>query len=143
MRRFEFIGHIADARMKIEGDTLEELFIAGMEGMFDFAKKGFCSGPADYSVSETIKIYSTDATALLIDFLSELLTFSQEKKAVFCSVKFLNFETDGHPMSSLEAEVSGAQVDSFDEDIKAVTYHEANIVKNANGNFETTIIFDI
>ena len=142
MRSFEFIGHIADARMKIEGDTLEELFTAGMEGMFDFAKRGFCLASRDYPISENIKISSPDTTALLIDFLSALLTLSHEKKAVFCSVKFLNLETK-EQTARLEAEVFGAQVDSFDEDIKAVTYHEAEIRKNEKGNFETNIVFDI
>ena len=146
MRRYEFVGHIADARMKISGDSLEELFAAGMEGMFEFAKTGCCSDfatpnpPAggEGRVSEIIKITSADTTALLVDFLSELLTLSHEKKAVFCRVKFMKLtETE------LEAEVSGAPVDSFDEDIKAVTYHEANIVKTPSGVYETNIVFDI
>ena len=34
-------------------------------------------------------------------------------------------------------------VDAFDEDIKAVTYHEANIEENEEGVLQTTIIFDI
>jgi SHS2 domain-containing protein len=139
VRRFEFIGHIADARMKIAGDSLEELFTAGVEGMFEFAKKGFCVGADNLSLVEKIEISSPDITALLIDFLSAVLTLSQEKKAVFCRVKFLKL-TD----TELEAEVFGSKVDSFNEDIKAVTYHEADVKKNPEtGLYETNIVFDI
>jgi SHS2 domain-containing protein len=139
MRHFKFLSHPADVRLKIEGDTLDELFTAGMEGMFDFIKKGFCPTAKEFSISENIKFSSLDVTALLIDFLSTLLTFSQEKKVIFCRVKFLKL-TD----TEIEAEVSGVKVDSFDEDLKAVTYHEAEIKKNPKtGFYETLIIFDI
>jgi len=145
MRRYQLLPHTADFRLKAEGDTFEELFTAAMAGMFEFVKKSFCppagdrpKGDQNFPISENIKISSIDITALLVDFLSVLLTLSQEKKVVFCRVKFLKL-TD----TEIEAEVFGAKVDGFDEDIKAVTYHEANVVKNARGAYETIIVFDI
>jgi len=43
----------------------------------------------------------------------------------------------------LDARLFGAHVRKFDEDIKAVTYHEANITHSPTGEFETMIVFDI
>ena len=41
------------------------------------------------------------------------------------------------------AEIRGFKVKNFSEDIKAVTYHEAQIKRNKKGQWKTTIIFDI
>lgn len=73
-----------------------------------------------------------------MDFLSEVLYQSQINHAVFPEVKFLKFSD-----IELEAEIFGSEVDIFDEDIKAVTYHELEIKKSPSGGFETIIVFDI
>ena len=43
----------------------------------------------------------------------------------------------------VRAELAGRAVDGFGEDIKAVTYNEAEIRRNAAGNLETMLVFDI
>ena len=89
-------------------------------------------------VVKKINLSATDTTSLLIDFLSEALTYSQEERAVFTKVLFSDLDE-----KNIAAEIYGQTVDDFGEDIKAVTYHEANVVKNNRGNWETVIIFDI
>ena len=44
---------------------------------------------------------------------------------------------------ALEAGLEGFEVEVLAKDIKAVTYHEADVRENAEGQFETTIVFDI
>ncbi|MGE5443248.1 MAG: archease [Ignavibacteriales bacterium] len=44
---------------------------------------------------------------------------------------------------SLEAILRGFTASSFDEDIKAVTYHEAEVKETEDGKWETMIVFDI
>lgn len=136
MRRYEILEHTADLRLKTEGDSLEELFLAALEGMNNVIKKDICSDVPKLVVE--IKLAAIDETALLIDFLSEVLTKSHERKAVFCKVEFQSLKA-----SEFKAKIFGVPVDQFDEDIKAVTYHEANIIKNAQENYETMIVFDI
>ena len=41
MKSFTIIPHIADVRLHIKGNTLQELFLAGMEGMAQISKKDF------------------------------------------------------------------------------------------------------
>lgn len=143
MKSYKLLSHTADIRLKVEGDTLPELFSAALLGMSGILKPDFCQKSAEsrrahFPLVCEISISSPDATALLVDFLSEALTFSCEKKAVFCQVEFAEI-TD----NSLRAKIYGGKVNKFDEDIKAVTYHEAEIKKNKKGNLETVIVFDI
>jgi len=140
VKSYHFLPHVADIRLKVEGDSLEKLFTASLEGMNNLIKTSSCpAGKTDEeSLKEKIEISSIDATSLLIDFLSEILTYSQINKAIYCKVKFEKLTNN-----FLSATIFGKSVDAFDEDIKAVTYHEAEIKKDEKGIFSTIIIFDI
>ena len=140
VRSHHFLPHVADVRLKAEGDSLEELFTAALEGMNNLIKTSSCPAKKedDQQLKEKIEISSVDATSLLIDFLSEVLTYSQVNKAIYCRVKFEKLTNN-----FLSATIFGNRVDTFDEDIKAVTYHEAEIKKDEKGIFSTIIIFDI
>ena len=142
MKSYEFLPHVADIRLKVKGDNLENLFSAALHGMAKLIKSDECpilkELNEDDIIKETIEISSIDSTSLLIDFLSELLTHSQINKSVYCKVKF-----DKLTDNFLKAIIFGVKINSFDEDIKAVTYHEAEIKKDSAGNLETIIIFDI
>jgi SHS2 domain-containing protein len=81
---------------------------------------------------------SLDKTTLLIDFLSDILTASYERKMIFNTLQIKQL-TD----TPLDAMLLGYSVEQFDDDIKAVTYHEAEVIRNAKGNWETVVIFDI
>lgn len=136
MKKFTINAHTADIRLFAQGSTLQELFMAGLEGMAEIIAPGTCKTP--YQHTHKISTLSMDSTTLLIDFLSEALTQTHVNKIIFCSGKFITLSN-----TALDIEIYGNQVDHFDEDIKAVTYHEAEVKKNAEGIFETVIIFDI
>lgn len=139
MRTYQLLSHTADIRMKVEADSLPELFVAATEGMMNIIKiPNFKFLISKIKTERIIKISSTDKTALLIDFMNEVLYQSQKNREIYTEVKFLEFSE-----TALKAEISGQKVEEFDEDIKAVTYHEAEIVKNEKRNFETIIVFDI
>ncbi|MBE9489315.1 MAG: archease [Bacteroidetes bacterium] len=136
--KIQYLSHTADIRMKIEAATLQELFIAGTKGMNTILKKGFCNQNNQLKQKARIEIQSLDYTCLLIDFLSEVLSLSYVEKAIFCKAQILKFSK-----YKILAEVLGDPIDYFEEEIKAVTYHEANVQKNDNNEWETCIIFDI
>lgn len=135
MKHYQMLGHTADIRLKIEASTLEELFSVALEGMNAIIKKESVS---DGGSKKMIEIKSVDATALLIDFLNEVLYQSHSNGELYIRVDFLEFSD-----TVLKAEIYGNKVKEFDEDIKAVTYHEAEIIKNEKGDYETIIVFDI
>ena len=147
VKKFEILPHTADVRLKVFGKTKEELFKNAMLGMAKILAKSPKSKlkiknfppKADQPLVEKLKIKSPDINSLLVDFLSEVLYQSQINHAVFKEVNFSNFKE-----TELEAEISGFKIGEFDNDIKAVTYHELEIKKSpAKGFFETIIVFDI
>ena len=134
----EYLEHTADIRMKVTEVSLEALFEAAVVGMNDIMKENFCKQTNDYVIHYDINITSADRTNLLIDFLSEVLSYNYIEKALFCKVTI-------HTLSEerIVATISGAVIDQFEEEIKAVTYHEAEVKRNALQRWETTIVFDI
>jgi SHS2 domain-containing protein len=138
MKSHRIEEHVADVRARAYGDTLPELFQASLEAMNEISRaNGDRASPAP-SMSEAISLTAPDTTALLIDFLSETLTRGHLQGALFHRAEF-----DELTERSLRGTLHGTKVDRLDKDIKAVTYHEADVHKNAGGQFETTIVFDI
>jgi SHS2 domain-containing protein len=138
MYTIENIPHTADIRIRVESSSLEGLFKGALEGMCNFLWAGELHELHQKIQQEEIKINASDVTILLIDFLSEALTLILLKKVIFrdLDVRKLN-------SNQLECLLSGFVVQGFDDDIKAVTYHEAEVIKNKAGNWETAIVFDI
>lgn len=135
---YEMLPHTADVRLKVTGATLPELFAAALEGMSEIIKAGACRGKTALTERAVLTVDSPDVTALLVDFLSAVLTRSHERGVVFCTVTFTQLTE-----TKLVASLGGRRAAKFDEDIKAVTYHDAEVRRNASGEWETTLVFDI
>lgn len=137
-RQFKLVPHVADVRLSVKSKSLKQLFINALLGMNAILKKGFAKKTDRYSKTFEIKIASDDTTSLLIDFLSDVLTLSHIHKTIFYQVQF-EVLAEKH----LIAKIKGNKVEKFDEDVKAATYHEVEVVKDKKGNYLTNIIFDI
>ncbi|SMO49112.1 archease [Fodinibius sediminis] len=134
----EFLTHTADVKVRVTAETLPGLFRLGLRVLNQLLVPDINHREGDLTIVKNINIQSSDLTALIIDFLSEVLTLSQIYKAVFIEVEI-------HEMSRcrLSGVLKGMEVNAFQEDIKAVTYHEAKVRVNEKGEWETIIIFDI
>ena len=134
MRKFEILEHKADLKIRAFGKIKEELFLNILKGMMESMKpEGLEAGE-----KRKIEIKSLDLKSLLVDFLSKALYLSQVNKEVYFEAKFKKF-TD----SELEGELIGQKVESFGEDIKAVTYHSLDIHQEKDGTWQATVLFDI
>lgn len=138
MGRFEILPHTADVRLKVTGTTLRELFTVALSGMNEIIRPGTCRGKLTLTERADVAVESSDTTALLIDFLAEVLTLTHERRIVFCRVEFSTLTA-----TRIAAQISGRRVEQSDEDIKAVTYHDAEVRHNAADEYETIIVFDI
>jgi SHS2 domain-containing protein len=138
MRKFTVLPHVADVRLRVEASSTEELFTAALEGMNHILKRSFCKEQKGLSETRQVRISSCDTTALLVDFLSEVLTLTLIDQVIFCQVEYTSLD-----VRSLTANLCGSHTGSFDEDIKAVAYHEAEIKRNSRGNYQTNLVFDI
>lgn len=135
---FEILPHRADLRIKVWGAGLEEVFQSALAGMNEVLKPGFCQAERQFSKEVKLELEASDPTVLLVDFLSQVLTASQEQKVIYCKADFENLTSQ-----AVAVKLQGMAVEGFDRDVKAVTYHEAEVKKNEKGEFETVIVFDI
>ncbi len=134
-----FYPHTADVRLKVTGGTRGDVFRLALEAMAELMKENFCrTGKEDFFREEKLELKSIDGTSLLVDFLSEALTFSHIRKMIYCEVIFETLtETE------IKARIRGKATNQFDKDIKAVTYHEAELKINEQGQWESILVFDI
>jgi SHS2 domain-containing protein len=132
----EWLEHTADIRVRIYGKTLEELFADALKAMTEIL------APTDREPKQAdqrpISIQASDVTSLVIDFLNAVLLETTLRKTAYRQVTFHALAETG-----LRALLSGFRFESLGRDIKAVTYHEANVHKNQNGDWETQIVFDL
>jgi SHS2 domain-containing protein len=138
MHKIQFLPHTADISIQVEADTLEELYLASLLGMNQILRDGYCEQPPPSSIEREIVIRSVDATTLLIDFLSSALTHTYIERAIFCHLDIK--EIGDH---FIRAVLKGSHVEYFEDDIKAVTYHDAELIQTRNGKWKTPIVFDI
>ncbi|MDE1925181.1 MAG: archease [Patescibacteria group bacterium] len=131
---YSFLEHTADVRMKVEDGTLPGLFVQALLGMFAFMHPT----KRKVKVMRHIIVRSSDSTALLVDFLNEVLYLAQSNKETYDSIHFNKLV-----QNELRAQLNGYKAASFGEDIKAVTYHEAKITRNNKKGWRAQIIFDI
>jgi len=144
--KYKILEHKADLKMRVFGKTKEELFENAMIGMQSALRaeiqnsaqpQPFLKGWG-WAEIRKIKIKSFDLTALLVDFLSEILYLIQVNKEIYNKIKFRKFSN-----TEIEAELFGQKVKRFDEDIKAVTYHQLDIHQKKDGSWQATILFDV
>lgn len=131
---FEIIQHTADVRMRVAAPSREALFADALRGLMSVMQPEAITTNA---VVAAIAIDAPDTTVLLVDFLNEALTRAVVRRDMYTSAEFGSF-TD----TSLVATLSGVSVGGFREDVKAVTYHEAE-VELRDGEWSTNLVFDI
>lgn len=138
MGSFEFIEHTADKGFRVEAKNLEDLFATSLKGLAKLLREDLSPATDEPGISDRLEVEAQDATALLVDFLSEILTLSHIHKTVFLQADIKEISSN-----KVRANIDGIRVDYFDEEIKAVTFHQADIHKNEKGLLQTNIVFDI
>lgn len=133
---YQIVKHTADIRLFIEADTEQDLFRDALLGLMGLIYPE--SEKVQKKVKRVVSLTAPDITVLLIDFLSDALTSAHTNKEVYSNVEIKSLG-----QNNLEAILIGDKVDHFKEDVKAVTYHEAEVKKNERGKWETTLVLDI
>lgn len=133
---FEFLPHTADIRMRVTAPDLPELFRDALRGMMTVLRP---ERERAEPVRHPVSVESADATALLIDFLNDALALALTNREAFDDLVVLDLDPEN---AFLRGEVGGHKVSSFGDDVKAVTYHEANLTPGGEG-WETLVVFDI
>jgi SHS2 domain-containing protein len=133
MKKFEFLSHTADFKIRVYGKNLKEIINNSL-----LALKGFWKPKlTKIKIEREIKVESNNEVNLLIDFLSEVLAETYIEKAIF-----VKFEPQELASYFLSGKIIGYKFTSLSKDIKAITYHQANL-KKINEKYIFEFIVDI
>ena len=137
-KRCETFDHTADVGLSARADTLGELMEALAEGLMDVV----CDRAGVRAVQRReIRVESEDAEALAVDWLSEVLL-------AFDADHFLAAEVTVREASetALTAELAGEPYAPARHDVrtevKAVTYHQLSVTRQAGG-WVARVILDL
>jgi len=148
MKKFEFLSHTADVKIRVYGKNLKEIVNNSLLALKSFWKPKLTKT----KIEKEIKVESNNEVNLLIDFLSEVLAETYIEKAIF-----VKFEIDAdftqttaeknkyHAKSSfysLSGKIIGYKFIYLSKDIKAITYHQA-VLKKINKKYIFEFIVDI
>lgn len=130
---YQEIEHTADIELHVWGPDLVTLLKQAAKGMYALSGTQLTEEPR---LSRAFEISFWDRETLLVDFLSELLFYGEDEKVGFDEYQL---EIDEN---KLNARAEGANIESQKREIKAVTYHNLEILETERG-LATSIVFDI
>jgi SHS2 domain-containing protein len=132
---FEEVEHTADLALRVRGRDLPELLINAARGMNRLLVSDPETVPTD--VERSLEVDAFDAESLLVEWLSELAYWAEADMLVFGQFDLRQVRPD-----YLQAVVRGGRASDLQRNIKAVTYHDLNIVHSQDG-LEVTVVFDV
>lgn len=129
------VEHTADCALKIFGHNRKQLFISAAEGMTSLMVADVSE--ISQQIEKTIELEAIDTESLLVEWLSELAYWAEAEMLVF-KIFMIHNITATH----LAAKVAGGKAPAIKKHIKAVTYHNIEIIETRQG-LEATVIFDV
>ena len=132
------LEHTSDIAIQAEGYSLREVFSNALRQMEDVLLPEYCQDAEHYDVHLLIHLRGEDPTVLLIDFLSEALALTYIQKALFC---YAYFEVLNR--NELVGNLYGRWYGKLENEIKAVTFHEAHLQRDPFGKWGTRVLFDL
>lgn len=139
-KKYENLYHIADAKFRAYGVTMEEAFENAALAMFNVMIGTKNLKPQQM---RQIELTSSDIKMLLADWLSELLYLFEVDGIVFCEFKIDRIEKTDEGFS-LTGKAKGETIDlsrhSFDTQVKAVTLHELEVQQNEDGFWVQVVV---
>ena len=132
---FEEIEHTADRALRIFGCNLQELLLHAAGGLNRLM--GAVDDIDPVPKKKSVEIEAVDAEGLLVEWLSELAYWAETEMLVFSK-----FDLQNVSPTHVKALIYGRQVTQMEKHIKAVTYHNLEIIKTETG-LEATVVFDV
>lgn len=129
------VEHTADWSLRVTGADWAALLQHAAQGMSSLMVAELSAVPL--TEQRTVSLAAFDAETLLVDWLSELAYWAETEMLVFTE-----FELQQLSATRLQAVVRGGPVPELLKHIKAVTYHNLEIVQTDAG-MEVTLVFDV
>ncbi|MFA4936442.1 MAG: archease [Candidatus Methanoperedens sp.] len=139
-KKYEYLYHIADAKFRAYGSTMEESFENAALAMFNVMIDTKNLKPEQM---RQIELTSSDIKMLLADWLSELLYLFEVDGIVFCEFKMDMIENTIEG-ATLSGRAWGEPIDlshhNFDTQVKAVTLHELEVQQTDDGFWVQVVV---
>lgn len=132
-----FKEHTADVSFTVTAGTREDLFSQGVEALMQVLKPKLKESKGQESRREIFTEH-VDSTSLFIEFLTEVLYLAETHRERYVDVEIAKL-TDTQVVATL----MGEKIEGFDEVIKGVTYHGAELIQKIDGTWEITVILDV
>jgi SHS2 domain-containing protein len=137
----EVLQHTADIRIRVVAPTREALFTEAVEALMEAMRptppRSLADARDDMShARDDVIVEAPDLTSLLVDFLGEVLLRCHIRREAYTVARISLTHTTA--TATLEARA----VEGFEDDVKAVTYHEADVRETDNG-WTTTLVLDV
>ncbi len=136
---FEEIPHTADWAVRVWAPDLPGFFIEAARGMNTLSGAKPAGGP---KIQRVLILEGADPESLLVAFLSELVYALEQDRIVFLEFKISLGSRAPAENLRLRAEMSGRRLSSVAKAIKAVTYHNLQILCTEKG-CTGEIVFDV
>jgi SHS2 domain-containing protein len=133
--QYEIVEHTADWSLRVYGADLRQLLVNAARGMSYLLVDDLDSLPDEHK--RKLMLEAPDAETLLVDWLSELAYWAEEEQLVF-----REFILEEVSETHLSAVMRGGRAQELARHIKAVTYHQLEIIESDQG-LEVTIVFDV
>lgn len=132
---FEEIEHTADQALRIYGSNLEELLLHAARGINSLMVT--MNIPHSVENKKSVELDTMDVESLLVEWLSELAYWAETEMLIFHK-----FDIHSVSPTHVKATLYGAGVEQLEKQIKAVTYHNLEVVRISDG-FIATVVFDV
>ena len=140
MKKYEYLDHTADLKIRAHGKTLEQAFVNVAIGAFDFLTD---TTKIEKKLEKKISIKTKRLESLLYDFLEELLFMLDTDGLIVSEIMDLRIrENDG--IYSLQCSALGDNYKNYEVkgNIKSVTYSEMKI-ENTRDDYVIEVVLDI
>ena len=144
-KKYEFLSHLADAKFRAYGRSLEEVLANAALAMVSLMWEAEQIRPTR---KEAIKVEASSLEQLTVKFLTEFLYLLDVKSFLLAKVESIKVEeaqNDDRKLYRLEAEVAGDNISPEYEIyglVKAVTYNEMKIEKT-DGLWVLEVVVDM
>lgn len=140
MKKYEFLEHTADIRVRVLGTTISELFQNAAEALFSI----LISHTAKKNTHISIELKASSYEELLVNWLNELLSqfYADKFLPAGYPVVIKNSGNDYILKAELEGEIINFSEFAIKDEVKAATYHGLSVLKHADG-LSAEVIFDV
>ena len=135
---FTLLDHTADLGIIVRGRNLSTLFEVAVKSMMYIMVKG---KPADTAKTFNLSVEGYDLADLMVRWLGEILYLFEGEHELVTDVE-ITFVSQSHLDATLETVSFDTNLHEILCEIKAVTFHQIEVVKK-DDHWETRIIFDL